>query len=90
MFLKVILRRLFTFIPTILGIATFAFILGHATPGDPAYAALGVDLDGYSGVDLEEVERVRKELGLDKTNISSIRKLDLECITRRFWKILCK
>ena len=40
MFLKVILRRLITFIPTVLGIATFAFILGHATPGDPAYAAL--------------------------------------------------
>ena len=46
MFLKVFLRRLFTFLPTILGIATFAFILGHATPGDPAYAALGIDLEG--------------------------------------------
>ena len=66
MFLKVLLRRLLTFLPTILGIATFAFILGHATPGDPAYAALGIDLEGYSGVDLEEVERVRIELGLDK------------------------
>ena len=66
MFLKVFLRRLVTFLPTILGIATFAFILGHATPGDPAYAALGIDLEGYSGVDQEEVERVRKELGLDK------------------------
>ena len=66
MFLKVLLRRLLTFLPTILGIATFAFLLGHATPGDPAYAALGIDLEGYSGVDLEEVERVRKELGLDK------------------------
>ena len=54
MFLKVFLRRLFTFLPTILGIATFAFILGHATPGDPAYAALGIDLEGYSGVDQEE------------------------------------
>ena len=66
MFLKVLLRRLLTFLPTILEIATFAFILGHATPGDPAYAALGIDLEGYSGVDLEEVERVRIELGLDK------------------------
>ena len=63
MFLKVVLRRFLTFLPTVIGIATFAFILGHATPGDPAYAALGIDLEGYSGVDLEEVERVRKELG---------------------------
>ena len=66
MFLKVVLRRFLTFLPTVIGIATFAFILGHATPGDPAYAALGIDLEGYSGVDLEEVERVRKELGLDQ------------------------
>ena len=60
MFFKVLIRRLLTFLPTILGIATFAFLLGHATPGDPAYAALGIDLEGYSGVDLEEVERVRR------------------------------
>ena len=66
MFLKVVLRRFLTFLPTVLGIATFAFVLGHATPGDPAYAALGIDLEGYSGVDLQEVERVRKELGLDQ------------------------
>ena len=49
------MRRLFTFLPTILGIATFAFILGHATHGDTAYADLGIDLEGYSGVDQEKV-----------------------------------
>ena len=34
MFLKVLLRRLITFIPTILGIATFAFLLGPGIPED--------------------------------------------------------
>ena len=53
---KSIFEKAFTFLPTILGIATFAFIPGHATPGDPAYATLGIDLEGYSGVDQEEVE----------------------------------
>jgi len=66
MLIFIIIRRLLFSIPTIFGIATLAFMLGHLTPGDPAIAALGIDLEGYSDVDQEEVERVRQELGLDK------------------------
>ncbi|MBF0277480.1 MAG: ABC transporter permease [SAR324 cluster bacterium] len=66
MLIFIIVRRLIFSIPTIIGIGTLAFMLGHLTPGDPAIAALGIDIEGYSNVDQAEVERVRKELGLDK------------------------
>jgi peptide/nickel transport system permease protein len=66
MLTTVLIRRLYLSIPTILGVATLAFILGHLSPGDPAIAALGLDLEGYSTVEPGELERVRKELGLDK------------------------
>lgn len=66
MLTTVIFRRLLLSIPTILGVATLAFLLGHLTPGDPAIAALGLDPEGYSTVEPGELERVRKEMGLDK------------------------
>ncbi|SVD09766.1 uncharacterized protein METZ01_LOCUS362620, partial [marine metagenome] len=66
MLITIIFRRLLFSIPTILGIGTLAFMLGHLTPGDPAIAALGIDSEGYSDVDPTEVERVRNELGLNK------------------------
>jgi ABC-type dipeptide/oligopeptide/nickel transport system permease component len=62
----VLLRRLIFSIPTLLGVATLAFMLGHMSPGDPAIAAMGLDLEGYSSVEPEELERVREELGLNK------------------------
>ena len=62
----VILRRLLFSIPTLLGVATLAFILGHLSPGDPAIAAMGLDLEGQSYVDPDELARVRQELGLDQ------------------------
>jgi len=66
MFLKFFFRRLLFSVPTIFGVATLAFLLGQLIPGDPAIAALGLDLDGFSTVDPEELERVRTELGLDR------------------------
>jgi ABC-type dipeptide/oligopeptide/nickel transport system permease component len=66
MLTTIVIRRLLFSIPTILGVATLAFILGHLSPGDPAIAAMGLDLEGYSTVEPGELERVRKELGLDK------------------------
>lgn len=66
MLTTVIFRRLLLSIPTILGVATLAFMLGHLTPGDPAIAAMGLDIEGHSTVEPGELERVRKEMGLDK------------------------
>jgi len=66
MLTTVLIRRLLFSIPTILGVATLAFMLGHMSPGDPAIAAMGLDLEGYSSVEPEELERVREELGLNK------------------------
>ena len=66
MLTTVLVRRLLFSIPTILGVATLAFILGHLSPGDPAIAAMGLDLEGYSTVEPGELERVREELGLNK------------------------
>jgi len=66
MLTTIVIRRLLFSIPTILGVATLAFILGHLSPGDPAIAAMGLDLEGYSTVEPGELERVRKELGLDR------------------------
>ena len=66
MLTTVILRRLLLSVPTILGVATLAFLLGHMSPGDPAIAAMGLDLDGESMIDPDELARVREELGLNK------------------------
>jgi ABC-type dipeptide/oligopeptide/nickel transport system permease component len=66
MLTTVIIRRLLFSIPTILGVATLAFLLGHMSPGDPAIAAMGLDLEGHSMVDPDELARVREELGLNK------------------------
>lgn len=66
MLITVILRRILFSIPTLLGVASLAFILGHMTPGDPAIAAMGLDIDGISIVQPEELARVRTELGLDR------------------------
>ena len=66
----VIIRRLLFSIPTIIGVATLAFVLGHLSPGDPAIAAMGLDLEGNSMVDPDELARVRHELGFDKPLIT--------------------
>lgn len=54
-----ILRRLLLAIPTVLGVATFSFLLMRLIPGDPARVIAGTEASA------EEVERVRVALGLD-------------------------
>lgn len=66
MLTTIVLRRLLFAIPTLLGVASLAFILGHLTPGDPAVAAMGLDIEGISMVQPDELARVRHELGLDR------------------------
>ena len=66
MLTTVILRRLLFSVPTILGVATLAFLLGHLTPGDPAIAALGLSIEAETVIDPQELKRVRDEMGLDR------------------------
>jgi len=55
-----LVRRLLLTIPVLLGVATLVFALIHLVPGDPAQAMLG------EGASLEEVQRLRTSLGLDR------------------------
>jgi ABC-type dipeptide/oligopeptide/nickel transport system permease component len=57
---RYLIRRLLLTIPVLLGVATLVFALIHLVPGDPAQAMLG------EGATLEEVERLRGQLGLDE------------------------
>jgi ABC-type dipeptide/oligopeptide/nickel transport system permease component len=57
---RYLVRRLLLTIPVLLGVATLVFALIHLVPGDPAQAMLG------EGATLEEVERLRGQLGLDR------------------------
>jgi ABC-type dipeptide/oligopeptide/nickel transport system permease component len=61
-----IIRRLLLAIPTFIGISILAFSLSHLTPGDPAFAILGLDADGDVSFRKDEIELVRKEMGFDK------------------------
>ncbi len=63
--IKYLLRRLAHVIPVALGLTLIAFTLGNIAPGDPAYFALAND--GLTEPTEEELERVRKQLGLDKS-----------------------
>jgi peptide/nickel transport system permease protein len=57
---RYLIRRLLLTIPVLLGVATLVFALIHLVPGDPAQAMLG------EGATVEEVERLRGQLGLDR------------------------
>lgn len=70
MILTVIIRRILFSIPTLLGVATLVFLLGHMTPGDPAIAVLGLDIDSYSNVSTEDLDRVREEMGFNRPLIT--------------------
>src|SRR5690606_18473090 len=58
--LNYFLKRLVGLAPTLLIVAVLVFLFVHMLPGDPARLAAG------QHADLETVELVRKELGLDK------------------------
>ncbi len=66
MILSLIIRRLLLTIPTLFGVALLAFLLVHLAPGDPALAALGLDIDGAWRITEEDLIRVREDLGLNK------------------------
>ncbi|KAA0258579.1 ABC transporter permease [Deferribacter autotrophicus] len=55
-----IVKRLFWAIPTIIGVSILVFAMIHLAPGDPALVMLG------EHASKESVEKLRKEMGLDK------------------------
>jgi len=57
---RLILRRLIMSIPVLIGVTLMTFVLTNILPGDPALAVAGQ----YASK--EQVEAVRKQLGLDK------------------------
>lgn len=66
MIFSLVIRRMFLTIPTLFGVALLAFMLVHLAPGDPAIAALGLDIDGLSMISEEDLNRVREDMGLNK------------------------
>jgi peptide/nickel transport system permease protein len=59
-----IVKRVLLMIPTLLGTAMVVFLLMHVVPGDTALLIVGSDQGGE--VNVHELERVRKQLGLDR------------------------
>jgi peptide/nickel transport system permease protein len=55
-----IIRRLLALIPVLIGVSIVVFLLIRMIPGDPVVVMLG------ERARLEDVERVRKEMGLDR------------------------
>lgn len=66
MLLSLVVRRLLLTIPTLFGVAVLAFMLVHLAPGDPALAALGIDIDGLSLISEDDLNKVREEMGLNE------------------------
>ncbi|RLF66713.1 MAG: ABC transporter permease, partial [Thermoplasmata archaeon] len=58
---RFLVRRLLTFIPTILGVTLLVFVIAYAIPADPAKAWIG----GGEKVKPEYVEKIRKEYHMD-------------------------
>ncbi|MCA8923703.1 MAG: ABC transporter permease [Planctomycetes bacterium] len=70
-----LVKRFLLMIPTLIGITLLVFAVSHAAPGDPVQASMGGSgmgggMDsggGKNDLDMQEqLERRRKELGLDK------------------------
>ena len=57
---RYVIRRIGMMIPVFIGITMIIFLMLHFTPGDPARAMLG------DTASFEELEAMRRELGLDK------------------------
>ena len=60
-----LLKRLLLFIPTAFGVSVFIFVMLHTIPGDYAIALLLGDVETRIAATPEEVEKIRKQLGLD-------------------------
>ena len=61
--IRFLFKRLLEIIPILLLVSILIFLFVHMIPGDPARLVAGEDAT------LEDVELVRKELGLDKPMI---------------------
>src|SRR4051812_8473007 len=59
---KYLVQRLILVVPVLLGVSVAVFLMLHLLPGDPALAMLA----GQSGITPEDVDRVRRQLGLDQ------------------------
>src|SRR4051794_3587198 len=57
-----LVQRLILVVPVLLGVSVAVFLMLHLLPGDPALAMLA----GQSGITPEDVDRVRRQLGLDQ------------------------
>ncbi len=57
-----LVQRLILAVPVLLGVSIAVFLMMHLLPGDPALAMLA----GQSGITPEDVDRVRRQLGLDQ------------------------
>jgi peptide/nickel transport system permease protein len=58
--IRYVVKRLLSVIPVVFGVLFVVFILLHMMPGDPSSALLGPEAVA------EDVERIRKQLGLDQ------------------------
>jgi peptide/nickel transport system permease protein len=61
---RYVVRKLAALLPVWLAVSLFAFLLGVAAPGDPAYFVLVAD--GLAEPTEEEIVEMRMELGLDR------------------------
>jgi len=59
---RYIIRRLLLNVPVLLGVSIIVFSLMRILPGDVVYSVLGAQ----AGVSEESLQRIRRELGLDK------------------------
>ena len=55
-----VLRRLFLFIPVLIGLSIITFVISHIVPGDPVGLAAG------PGSTPQQIEALRKQFGMDK------------------------
>ena len=62
-----ILKRLLLIIPTLLGVAVIVFLIMRVIPGDVALMILGGDDGGQ--INQQQVDALRKQLGLDRSLI---------------------
>ncbi len=70
---RYLVRRLLSFIPTLIGVSILVFLFIHLVPGDPALVILGEHATE------ESVAELRQQLGLDKPLF-----LDLEAVVNVF------
>ena len=59
-----VIRRMLLFLPTLIGVSLIVFIILRIVPGDPAYIMLA-GYEGDGAFTQEELERVRRRLGLN-------------------------